>query len=181
MSGRAAFLVALGCAAALALGGCETAKRSFGLGKQPPDEFQVVSRAPLSVPPDFGLRPPQPGAPRPQEQEPRATAQEILLGAGAASGTVGPGLQAVLDRAGIAAADPAIRARLDEDNALFAADVAFVDRLIFWRPPPDPSVVVDAEGEAQRLAENAATGASPTAGSTPIIEEREKAIFEDLF
>ena len=33
-----------------------------------PDEFAVESRAPLTVPPDFDLRPPEPGAPRPQEK-----------------------------------------------------------------------------------------------------------------
>jgi hypothetical protein len=35
------------------------------MGKRAPDEFAVVRRAPLIVPPDFDLRPPDPGAPRP--------------------------------------------------------------------------------------------------------------------
>ncbi|MSP82696.1 MAG: DUF3035 domain-containing protein [Alphaproteobacteria bacterium] len=181
MSHRTLPLIALACAAAFALAGCDAAKRSFGLGKQAPDEFQVVSRAPLSVPPDFGLRPPQPGAARPQEEEPRDAAAALLLGGAAGGSGISPSLQTILDQAGTAGADPAIRARINEDNAILAADTSFTDRLIFWRPPPDTSVVVDAATEAQRLAENAATGLPPTAGITPIIEEREKAIFEDLF
>jgi hypothetical protein len=35
------------------------------MSKRAPDEFAVVRRAPLIVPPDYDLRPPDPGAPRP--------------------------------------------------------------------------------------------------------------------
>jgi hypothetical protein len=61
------------------LGGCEGIRESLGMGKHPPDEFQVVSRAPLSIPPDFNLRPPEPGAPRPQEGTPRDQAQSAVF------------------------------------------------------------------------------------------------------
>ena len=44
-----------------------------------PDEFGVVSRAPLSQPPDFSLRPPRAGAKRPNEVTPRDDAQKKLL------------------------------------------------------------------------------------------------------
>lgn len=52
--------------AAMTLGACADAKRQLGLVNTPPDEFAVVSRPPLSLPPDFALRPPRPGA-EPQE------------------------------------------------------------------------------------------------------------------
>lgn len=174
-------LVAVAALAALTLTACAETKRSLGIGKQPPDEFQVVGRAPLSVPPEFGLRPPEPGAPRPQEPEPRDEAQAILFGAagGAASGS--PGLTDLLTRAGVETADPAIRQLINEDNALLAEDVSLADRLIFWREPAPEGEIVDAEAEAQRLSEAAATGAPATAGVTPVIEEREKAIFEGIF
>ena len=58
---------------------CEQTRNVIGLDKQPPDEFAVVTRAPLSVPPDFGLRPPIPGAQRPQEKTVQNEAREILL------------------------------------------------------------------------------------------------------
>jgi hypothetical protein len=181
MTGHPVRLLVLGALVALALAGCAETKRSLGLGKQPPDEFQVVRRAPLSVPPDFGLRPPDPGAPRPQEEVPRDQAEAILFGAsgGAASGS--SGLTELLSKAGVAAADPAIRQIINEDNALLAEDVSLTDRLIFWREPASQGVIVDAEAEAQRLSENAAVGEPPTAGATPVIEEREKAIFEGIF
>ena len=53
--------------AALSLAGCDSFKRTVGIERTSPDEFAVESRAPLTIPPDFDLRPPQPGAPRPQE------------------------------------------------------------------------------------------------------------------
>ena len=51
----------------LALSACEGVREQFGMTKQSPDEFRVVARAPLSLPPDFTLRPPEPGLARPQE------------------------------------------------------------------------------------------------------------------
>lgn len=65
------------------------------MSKRSPDEFAVVRRAPLIVPPDYDLRPPDPGAPRPNigttsdqarvamtgnQAEPSAAAQ-VLAGA----------------------------------------------------------------------------------------------------
>ncbi len=36
---------------------CGLTKKDLGLEKNAPDEMKVVSRAPLSIPPEFGLRP----------------------------------------------------------------------------------------------------------------------------
>ena len=41
----------------LVLGGCTGVKDKLGLAKQSPDEFMVMSRAPLSLPPDYNNRP----------------------------------------------------------------------------------------------------------------------------
>ncbi len=38
-----------------------------GFDRARPDEFAVARAAPLVIPPDFSLVPPQPGAPRPQD------------------------------------------------------------------------------------------------------------------
>ena len=40
-----------------ALCGCTTMKKTLGIEKNSPDEMMVVSRAPLSIPPEFNLRP----------------------------------------------------------------------------------------------------------------------------
>src|SRR3546814_3757336 len=50
-------------ASALALSACgDSTKRALGLSRTPPDEFQVVTRAPPTQPPDYKLRTPRPGA-----------------------------------------------------------------------------------------------------------------------
>jgi hypothetical protein len=65
------------------LAGCSTSvKQAIGLEAQAPDEFAVESRAPLTVPPEFDLRPPAPGAPRPQDTSPAASAQQAINAAG---------------------------------------------------------------------------------------------------
>ena len=46
---------------------------------QGPDEFTVVGRAPLIIPPESDLRPPRPGEPRPQEIDPANRAMRALF------------------------------------------------------------------------------------------------------
>lgn len=162
-------------AAALAAGlaGCgERTRQAIGLDRRAPDEFAVVTRAPLSVPPDFNLRPPVPGAPRPQEPEVTEQAREILRNSAgtaetAAGGAPSAGERALLDRAGADGADPALRDAVDAESERIAESRrSFVDSLVFWRDPAPPGEVIDAEAEAKRLREDAAGGA------TPVIERR---------
>jgi Protein of unknown function (DUF3035) len=54
----------------------------IGLDQVGPDEFAVESRAPLTIPPEFDLRPPQPGAPRPQEITAAERAKKVIDTAG---------------------------------------------------------------------------------------------------
>ncbi|WP_448500965.1 DUF3035 domain-containing protein [Sphingomonas sp.] len=51
-----------------------------GLNRNRPDEFAVARQAPLVIPPDFALVPPQPGAPRPQDVAPSQQALDALFG-----------------------------------------------------------------------------------------------------
>ncbi|ANU06674.1 DUF3035 domain-containing protein [Paraurantiacibacter namhicola] len=50
------------------------------LGRDRPDEFAVQRQAPLVVPPDYDLEPPQPGAPRPAEGTASQQALDALFG-----------------------------------------------------------------------------------------------------
>src|ERR1700761_6987487 len=91
----------------LPLTGCsDSLTRTFGLTRDAPDEFTVTTRAPLSMPPDFVVRPPQPGAPRPQEQpapvqaEQALVPQQALAGNGSGNGgSVSPGQEALVQAA----------------------------------------------------------------------------------
>lgn len=51
----------------LALGACGTIQRLSGKSKDPADEFAVVKRQPLTIPPEFDLAPPEPGNPSPSD------------------------------------------------------------------------------------------------------------------
>ena len=169
------------------LGGCAGSEltRTFGLTRDPPDEFQVTTRAPLSMPPDFAIRPPRPGAARPQEQSERQQAEAALvpqveLGGGPATAPMSAGQEALVQQAGPPA--PAdIRSRVDSESAKLEPDHSFAERLMFWRSPPPPGTVVDPAAEAQRLRENAALGQSPSAGDTPIIQRQSKGVLGTLF
>lgn len=65
------------------LTGCDTVRDTLGLEHSAPNEFDVSSSAPLSMPPDYNLRPPEPGAARPQEVPADVQAQKTLLGSAA--------------------------------------------------------------------------------------------------
>lgn len=176
--------VLVGCTLVL-LAGCssDNLSRTFGLTRDAPDEYTVTTRAPLSMPPDYSLRPPRPGAPRPQEQSERQQAAEALtpqLALGAPKGQMSPGQQALLQLSGPAA--PAdIRAKVDADAHNAAADDSFIDTLLYWRKPNTQDVQVDPNAEAQRLRQNAALGQSPDAGDTPIIQQKKKGWASGLF
>lgn len=171
--------------ALLLLSGCgEDASRTFGLQRDAPDEFQVTTRAPLSMPPDFALRPPRPGTPRAQDQTGPESARAVLAPQAALGGreaSVTPGTAALLDAAGPRA--PAdIRARVDQDSALDRPSRGVVDRLMFWRGSSEPSgLAIDPQREAQRLRENAALGQGVTQGDSRIIQPSSRSLFDRLF
>lgn len=168
----------------IALGGCsENMTRTFGLTRDAPDEFTVTTRAPLSMPPDYNIRPPRPGAPRPQEQSDRQQAEEALvpqLALGAPKGGMSAGQEALLAQSGPSA--PAdIRRRVDQDAATEAGNDSFVDKLLYWRKPDIIGAQVDPTKESQRLRQNAALGESPSTGDTPIIQPKKTGWFQNLF
>ena len=68
--------------ASLLVTGCSDFRRIVGMDPVGPDEFAVESRAPLTIPPEFDLRPPQPGAPRPQEASSADKARKVIDTAG---------------------------------------------------------------------------------------------------
>jgi hypothetical protein len=64
------------------LPGCSDFRVALGMDRVGPDEFAIESRAPLTIPPDFDLRPPQPGAPRPQDVTSAERARRVIDTAG---------------------------------------------------------------------------------------------------
>jgi len=133
------------------LAGCSSASSALGMGKVTPDEFRVVAKAPLVIPPDYSLRPPKPGEPRPQELQPESAARTALLGERQAEAR-SDGEKLLVAKAGADRADPLVRFSVDDEFGDIAhKDKSFADRVMFWRKDKaDPSTpqVADASGPA---------------------------------
>lgn len=82
---------------AAALSGCAHTKASGFGNRNAPNEFAVTRNPPLVIPPDFALRPPRPGEPRPQEVSPSQQALSTMFGGQA---KLTPDQQALIDKAG---------------------------------------------------------------------------------
>src|SRR5579862_2837963 len=162
--------------AAAGLSGCDSASRAFGLAKVTPDEFRVVTKAPLTLPPDYSLRPPAPGEPRPQELQPESAARQALEGQ--REGDVrSDGEKLFVARAGAEHADPLVRYVVDDEFGNLAhKDKGFSDYVMFWHhgeaavPPstlgdPNTSQPIDPAVEEKRVAQL-------TGGHTIVIERR---------
>ena len=119
---------------AASLSGCNTASKALGMTKVTPDEFRIVTEeAPLVVPPDFSLRPPAPGEPRPQELQPESAARIALLGQRNAEAR-SEGEKMLVTKAGADKADPLIRYVVDDEfGAVAHKDKGFADWVMFWR------------------------------------------------
>jgi hypothetical protein len=167
-------------------------KSALGFDRQAPDEFTVVARAPLAMPPDYSLRPPRAGALRPQDTTPTQMAKNTVFRTPTDNkdapdppiiqGDRSNGEVALLKQVGAGSADPNIRRILASENSrVLESDRTFIDSLIFWRKAEEPGVVVDPVKEAQRLRENDADGKPVTEGETPIIERKKKGWLEGIF
>jgi len=162
---------------AAGLAGCQGASRALGMAKVTPDEFRVVSKAPLVLPPDFSLRPPAPGEPRPQELQPESAARLALLGQRDAE-VRSDGEKLLVARAGGDKADPLIRYVVDDEfGGIAHKDKGFADWVMFWRkgqpaegPALDPGAVtpapIDATAEAKRIAS--------LTGDQPVVISRQR-------
>ena len=141
----AVFATALCSTCTLLLPGCADLRRTIGLEKTSPDEFAVELRAPLTMPPDFELRPPQPGAARPQEKSSDQQARQVIEQAGPGE----PGKQA-----------PDFRLRRAEDGL---PDIGARSG-----QAPDPNAIVGEQSLSSKL-----LGQQETPGPAAPVEKRE--------
>ena len=144
--GRGLFALGFVCLAGTSLlPGCTDLKRTIGLETTSPDEFAVESRAPLTMPPDFELRPPQPGAVRPQEKSSGQQARQVIEQAGPGE----PGKQA-----------PDFRLRRAEDGL---PDIGAPSG-----QTPDPNAIVSEKSMSSKLLDY-----QGTSGAAAPVDKRE--------
>jgi hypothetical protein len=190
--------IAVSIGTALLLAACArgTVPEMLGMGKRSPDEFAVASRAPLILPPDYGLRPPAPGESRPgvdtpseraresltggQLQQPAAPGQEVVSAAfDERAGTASSGEQALVAQATTTPVDPEIRRKIAEENRELAqVEQELFTRLVKWREPQTLAVAIDPAAETERLRANRAAGKPPTEGDSPVITQRRQSVLQ---
>ncbi len=170
----------------LAVTGCSGVKQQLGVGRNSPDEFAVVKRAPLTLPPDYALRPPS-AADKPPATDASDQARTALLGKQAVDAVKGDAEKSLLDKMGAANANPEIRTVLNKDNGTIALQNQTVaDKLIFWKDGAQgddsktPSTIVDPKAEAARLKKNKEEDKPVNDGKTPTIEKKQST-FDKIF
>ncbi len=159
-------------AAAATASGCGTISRSIGAAKVSPDEFRVVSQAPLTLPPDYSLRPPRPGEARPQELQPGDEARAALFGQDVAA-NASAGERSLITHAGAEAVDPNIRDTIDyESQGVVRRNQDFVDRVLAFGGTPDASAPLDPAAEQRRLENDEAVRRATGGGQVTIERDR---------
>lgn len=181
-------------------GGGTSVRNVLGLNRAAPDEFKVVSRPPLSVPPEFTLRPPQPGAAprgvtpaeslaesvvtgrapvrnRQLEQSSVATAVDPVLTN--SLGTTGDAL--FLDKAGAHLADETIRDQLyqEDDDPQSTPDSQFA--IQDWLGVSADEDEIDPKAEAERIRENLDAGKAVNEGEVKTMEKKPESTLDLLF
>ncbi len=157
-------LCGLVAVSALVASGCSSAGKALGMTKTTPNEFNILTKPPLVVPPEYNLRPPKTGELNVEEKYATVAARKALLG------EIDPakpsqGESVLIAKAGGGRADPAVRVIIDGQNSIERKNRGFADRVIFWNngkavgPDGEP---LDPDTEARRMkAINSATGGEP--------------------
>lgn len=140
----------------LTLSACGNVKEQLGIARHSPDEFTVVKRAPLSLPPTYNLRAPSEVGTHKASKMTEQAKQTVF---GATTPDVAPANQsaenALLSRIGTKEADPNIRQVLNKENGyLDGDDKSLAERVLFWQEDGGDSTLIDAKEEAKRLQEN---------------------------
>jgi len=136
-AGLAAALVGAG----LALIGCDSIRNATGATKQSPDEFAVLTKAPLIIPPDYNLRPPQPGIASRNEVDPDEQARQALFTdqatLAAQLGTnYSDGEKLLLNKTNALTVDPNIRRQVNGDSGQDDEGPAFTQKVLFQGAQP---------------------------------------------
>ncbi|MFN3229649.1 MAG: DUF3035 domain-containing protein [Asticcacaulis sp.] len=129
------------------LAGCQSTSKALGLAKVTPDEFRVVTKAPLTLPPEYGLRPPAPGSRSADTIRQENLARQSLL-AQREQVQRSDGERLLVIRAGADRSDPLASHVVDDEFGNIAhKDEGFADKVMFWRKK-EPNLAANAAAPA---------------------------------
>lgn len=165
-----------------------TLNEKLGFGRITPDEFAVVEQPPLTIPPNFDLRPPQPGASPPNQVTTEESARRALYPATAmnqssaasqTSETPSSAIeQTLLTHAKAADTMPNIRDVVDrEEDDTVSGSRHLIEEMMAWRTANlPPATTLDSQREGARLREAKEEAMSPTETPTPVIRKRARGL-----
>lgn len=106
-------------------------------GSNAPDEFRVVKKAPLVVPPEYSLRPPQAGQSEPFEVDAERAGTASAFGTDIGE-NASAAERALVAAAGANAVSPVIRQQVDwEEAKTIRKATSIADRVLFWQRDDD--------------------------------------------
>lgn len=137
---------------ALTLSGCDQTKEMFGMKREKPDEFTILSRPPLSAPPGIGLTPPLPQGVKAPGQKTEADAKRALLGDhdGGSTQAASDLETSVLEKAKTEDANPKIRAELSHSLDKESSEEAPLQDVFYWQKKEDSGKVIDPHREYEK-------------------------------
>lgn len=148
-------LMAIFVSAGLAMTGCSDVRDRLGIDPEIPDEFSVLERAPLHIPPNFALRPPlNEGETAPPTQLSASDEAKRALTGKLEEPRISErskGQSILLDQAG--QSDPDIRGTIDRELAIqtTTSDRAINNLIGPSNTPQDSTEVIDPKVEKKRL------------------------------
>ncbi|MBB4658819.1 DUF3035 domain-containing protein [Parvularcula dongshanensis] len=159
---------------------CASLGKAVGAGKNPPDEFAITTKAPLTVPPDYALRPPKPGETRPEEKSTTDRARELLIG-DASAAPPSQGELALIQNAGALDVDSNIRAILAAENGGRASkNESLANQILFWHTNKgeidDSAAPLRVEDEGAWMAERRRSIESVTGGGQVTIAKDDRGV-----
>jgi hypothetical protein len=182
MAGRNCLMRTTRIAAILTLGlaliGCESIRQATGAAKAPPDEFTVLTKAPLIIPPDYNLRPPQPGVASRNEIDPDDQARAALFPQNAAAAVAALGVnysdgeKLLLTKTNALSVDPNIRRSITSDVGQEDQGPGFAQKVLYQganAPAGSAPAAAAAPANAMPAAApaNAMPAAAPATGRMP--------------
>jgi len=158
---------------------------TLGMRRSAPNEFKVVSHPPLSVPPEFSLRPPVPDESFVASKSTSTEAKKVLFEKASADikiieKTNGEEAFSSLFKANDA--NPEIKSLLQKEfieAAREEEEKSFLEKNLLSKLPSfskddedkAPNEVVDAKLEKERIAENKKKGEKITGNETPVVNQ----------
>ena len=162
---------------------CGSLRQDLGLGRNPPDEFAVIDRQPLSMPPDYTIRPPRTWADRGDSFSAEKNAQNALFGPVPSRADVSMSEKALIVSSGADAVQSNIRDIVNQESSQkVSASPHLVKQLLSFVKDDEEALrlenatTVDPEIETARILSAKENDEPINAGDTPVIYKSQKGL-----